>query len=105
MCSASSKVSFRKEETRRHQKRKRWRKREDGDRRRHDLNPSTSIVGDDVGGDGDEVDGETGTLMVSRRSFRRRERNRTVNVTSAKSQKVACQGVSSSGVFPAFSSL
>ena len=26
------------------------------------LNPSTSIVGDDVGGDGDEVDGETGTL-------------------------------------------
>ena len=26
------------------------------------LNPSTSIVGDDVGVDGDEVDGEPGTL-------------------------------------------
>ena len=65
MCSASSKVSFRKEETRRHQKREE--EEEEIEERTGigggmNLNPSTSIVGDDVGGDGDEVDGETGTL-------------------------------------------
>jgi hypothetical protein len=65
MCSASSKVSFRKEETRRHQKREE--EEEEIEERTGigggmNLNPSTSIVGDDVGGDGDEVDGEPGTL-------------------------------------------
>ena len=54
MCSASSKVSFRKEETRRHQKREE--EEEEIEERTGigggmNLNPSTSIVGDDVGGE------------------------------------------------------
>ena len=55
MCSASSKVSFRKEETRRHQKREE--EEEEIEERTGigggmNLNPSTSMVGDADGGCG-----------------------------------------------------
>ena len=64
MCSHASKVSSRKEETRRHQKSEEEEEEEErtGTGGGMNLNPSTSIVGDDVGGDGDEVDGGPGTL-------------------------------------------
>ena len=69
MCSAFSNVSSRKEETRRHQKREEEEEEEEEERTGigggMNLNPSTSIVGDVIGGvDGAivEDDGEPGAL-------------------------------------------
>jgi len=68
MCSAFSNVSSRKEETRRHQKREEEEEEEEEERTGigggMNLNPSTSIVGDVIGGVDVivEDDGEPGAL-------------------------------------------
>ena len=68
MCSAFSNVSSRKEETRRHQKREEEEEEEEertGIGGGMNLNPSTSIVGDVIGGADDAIvedDGDPGAL-------------------------------------------